>query len=589
MVLAQAQWTGTPSIKGSSESMRMMLLTFSLIGLQFTWGVEMTYCTPYLLELGLTKSKLSLVWIAGPLSGLIVQPIVGIMADKSKSKYGRRRPVMIAGSLVVAVLLLVLGWTAEIVGIFVADKELKRELTIVLAVVSIYALDFAINAVQSSCRSLIVDTLPIPKQQLGSAWASRMVAVGHLIGYGIGALDLSLVFGTVIGDTQFKQLIVIAAFVLLFAIGLTSWAVTERILISDGSRPNDSTGIISTLSAIFHTATNLPPQIRAICHIQFWSWISWFPFLFYSSTWVGETYLRYDAPASVRDSPSSLSQIGRVGSTTLILFSIVTFACSLLLPRLISSPVPSSPRITPRPPSILRPLLPYLPARPSLLTAWLASHLLFAFTLLWAPAIHSLHSAAFLVAASGLPWALACWAPFTFIGVEINRLPSSASTGRSRSSSLSLALLPLPPAPGHKSNFSTDLDPANRLPDATVLHLRQESWSSSSASPSSPDPYSSADDDDDSKSGTAGGGQTGELAGVYLGILNLYTTLPQFVATGISTVVFALLEPGKNDAEGEEGRYEGSGVSGIAVCMFIGAFSSAMAGWRTWTFGKTGA
>lgn len=39
-----------------------------------------------------------------------------------------------------------------------------------LAVLSIYALDFAINAVQASCRSLIVDTLPIPKQQLGSAW-----------------------------------------------------------------------------------------------------------------------------------------------------------------------------------------------------------------------------------------------------------------------------------------------------------------------------------------------------------------------------------------------------------------------------------
>ncbi|KAG9580716.1 hypothetical protein KCV04_g23243, partial [Aureobasidium melanogenum] len=78
--MAQAQWQGTARVKGSSESMRMLLLTFSLIGLQFTWGTEMTYCTPYLLQLGLTKSKLSLVWIAGPLSGLIMQPIVGIMA-----------------------------------------------------------------------------------------------------------------------------------------------------------------------------------------------------------------------------------------------------------------------------------------------------------------------------------------------------------------------------------------------------------------------------------------------------------------------------------------------------------------------------
>lgn len=84
----------------------------------------MTYCTPYLLQLGMTKSRLALVWVAGPLSGLIMQPVVGILADKSKSKYGRRRPVMIAGAVIVSFCLLVLGWTKEIVGMFVTDKEL---------------------------------------------------------------------------------------------------------------------------------------------------------------------------------------------------------------------------------------------------------------------------------------------------------------------------------------------------------------------------------------------------------------------------------------------------------------------------------
>lgn len=165
-----ASWTGTTSIKGSTESVRMALLTFSLVGLQITWGIEMTYCTPYLLQLGLTKSKTSLVWIAGPLSGLIMQPVVGVLADSSRSKWGRRRPFMIGGSLTVGLCLVVLGWTSEIVGTLVSDPNMKRSGTIALAVLSIYAVDFAINAVQSSCRSLIVDTLPIPKQQLGSAW-----------------------------------------------------------------------------------------------------------------------------------------------------------------------------------------------------------------------------------------------------------------------------------------------------------------------------------------------------------------------------------------------------------------------------------
>lgn len=61
-----------------------------------------------------------------------------------------------------------------------------------------------------------------------------MVAIGHLIGYGAGALDLGSIFGTFIGDTQFKQLTVIAAVALIVAIGVTSWAVDERVLISQG-------------------------------------------------------------------------------------------------------------------------------------------------------------------------------------------------------------------------------------------------------------------------------------------------------------------------------------------------------------------
>jgi hypothetical protein len=60
------------------------------------------------------------------------------------------------------------------------------------------------------------------------------VAVGHLVGYGAGALDLSSIFGTLIGDTQFKQLTVIAALALMIAVGVTCWAVEERVLVATG-------------------------------------------------------------------------------------------------------------------------------------------------------------------------------------------------------------------------------------------------------------------------------------------------------------------------------------------------------------------
>lgn len=59
-----------------------------------------------------------------------------------------------------------------------------------------------------------------------------MIAIGHLFGYGLGTINLLNVFGTTLGDSQFKQLCLIAAFTLLIAVSVTSLAVEERVLVS---------------------------------------------------------------------------------------------------------------------------------------------------------------------------------------------------------------------------------------------------------------------------------------------------------------------------------------------------------------------
>ncbi|ORX93314.1 sucrose transport protein-like protein [Clohesyomyces aquaticus] len=526
-------WSGTPSVKGSTEPIRMALLTASLIGLQFTWGVEMTYCTPYLLELGLKKSQISLVWIAGPLSGLIMQPIVGVIADRSKSRWGRRRPFMVGGTVLVAGFLLMLGWTREIVKMFVTEKEAVREATIALAVLSIYGIDFAINAVQGSCRGLIVDTLPIPKQQMGSSWASRMVAVGHLVGYGAGAVDLGKIFGPSLGNTQFKQLTAVAAISLCLTVGLTSWAVTERVLISDGKEEEGELGAIDILKTLFKTATNLPRGIAAICFVQFWAWIGWFPFLFYSTTWVGEIYLRYDAPVEAREHADLTGQVGRIGSMSLIAFSVITFCMSVMLPWFVKSPEEETPDFTPRPPaSIASFVFEVEKYKPTLLTMWTISHCIFAGSMIMAPFVTSLRSATIIVAVCGVSWAISCWAPFTFLGVEVNRI-----SGTNKGSY------------GHLARSSMELE------SPVQLHLNAGMEESHS------------------------GGGTG--SGIYLGIMNLYTTIPQFIGTLISWTVFSILEPGKSPELAKEAHpdehHSTDGPNGIAVCLFIGALSAGVA------------
>ncbi|TKA60499.1 hypothetical protein B0A49_07673 [Cryomyces minteri] len=512
---------------------------------RFTWGTEMTYCTPYLLQLGLTKSRTSLVWIAGPLSGLIMQPVVGVIADKSKSKWGRRRPFMVVGTLIVSACLLVLGWTKEIVGMFVTDTDTKRTATVVLAVLSIYAVDFAINAVQSSCRSLIVDTLPIPKQQLGSAWASRMISIGHLVGYGAGALDLQRVFGSALGDSQFKRMTVIAALALVVAVGVTCWAVEERVLLSDGKEDGDDSGAFAVLSKILETTMHLPNRIQAICWVQFWSWIGWFPFLFYSTTWVGEIYLRYDASPESREHHDTLGNIGRVGSMSLVVFSIITFIGSFMLPWIVMAPEDEKPGFTPRPPPMLAPIVEkFNKIKPTLLTAWTVSHLIFAGSMVFAPFVSSLRSATTVVAICGIPWALASWAPFTYIGIEINKIGSSPGSPPSRNGPFYRRL--------SNASFEVEHDPAVLRP-----HHNSEDIAAS----------------------------TGELAGIYLGILNLFTTLPQFIGTFISMIVFSILEPGKSPELAKEAHpdehHSTDGPNAIAVCLFIGALASVGAAYAT--------
>lgn len=310
---------------------------------------------------------------------------------------------MVGGTILVSLFLLLLGWTKEVVKMFVTDNEAIQSGTIVLAVLSIYGIDFAINAVQGSCRGLIVDTLPIPKQQMGSSWASRMVAVGSLVGYAAGAIDLRKVFGPMLGDSQFKQLTAVAALCLCITVGITSWAVTERVLVSDGLEEEKELGPLQVLSTIAQTATDLPRGIQAICFVQFWAWIGWFPFLFYSTTWVGEIYLRYDAPAEAKVASDLTGQVGRIGSMALIAFSIITFVMSVILPFFVKSPEDDAPNFTRRPPASIATFVTEIEKyKPSLLDTWTVSHCIFAGSMIMAPFVQSLRSATIIVAACGV-------------------------------------------------------------------------------------------------------------------------------------------------------------------------------------------
>lgn len=146
------------------------------------------------------------------------------------------------------------------------------------------------------------------------------------------------------------------------------------------------------------------------------------------------------------------------------------------------------------------------------------------------------------------------------MGMEVNKISGAGAGGASEASYRRLS------------------DP----PEAGAIELRGGGGSSTTTT-SATDPIIHVEHgpDNDGGGGGGGGSSTGELSGIYFGILNIYQTIPQFIGTFISTVVFTVLEPGKSpelatDAHPSE-HHATDGPNAIAVCLFIGAGAAVVA------------
>jgi solute carrier family 45 protein 1/2/4 len=407
----------------------LMLLTLSIGGLQITWAVELSNGSPYLLSLGITKYLMALVWFAGPLTGVLVQPYVGIRSDQSRIPWGKRRPFMIGGGIATVISLLALAWVREIVeGIASATggdpkSHVSQVMIIIIAVLFIYVLDFAINVVQASIRAFIVDNAPPHQQDLANAWASRMSGIGNVLGYICGYTNLPNLF-PFLGNTQFQVLCSIACIALTLTLAISCTFVKERDPREEGPPDKSKQGIWKFFSSIFRSIQKLPPQIYKVCETQFWAWIGWFPFLFYITTYIGEIYVEpyytKNPNMSKKEEDALWEEATRQGALALLVWAIVTLSANLLLPFIVA------PTFTKRPiepsPGIFTKLLDKLVIRSlTLRRTWILSQLLFGICMFCTFFVRSISFATVLVAICGISWAVSLWAPFAIISSEVSK------------------------------------------------------------------------------------------------------------------------------------------------------------------------
>ncbi|KAG8736388.1 hypothetical protein FRC12_017626 [Ceratobasidium sp. 428] len=174
--------------------LQIPLVNLPILGIQFVWSAETAFVSLYLLELGLTRAHMALAMIAAPLGGLLVQPIIGTLADRSTSKWGRRRPYMLSGSMLCALSLVMLSHAEEISTWLSASGDQSSAsvgLAQAIAILAVYLVDFTVNASMVAARTLTMDVLPTELQSTSGVWASRMVGIGGIIGFYTGSTPLA--------------------------------------------------------------------------------------------------------------------------------------------------------------------------------------------------------------------------------------------------------------------------------------------------------------------------------------------------------------------------------------------------------------
>ncbi|RFU26434.1 hypothetical protein B7463_g9911, partial [Scytalidium lignicola] len=412
----------------------MILLTISIGGLQLAWAVELSNGSPYLLSLGLSKSLMALVWIAGPLSGALVQPYVGILSDNCRSPWGKRRPFMAAGSAATIFSLLTLAWVKEIVGgalgVFGADRDSQFSKTsiIVVATLLVYILDFSINTVQAGIRAFILDCAPSHQQEAANAMASRVVGVGNIIGYVAGYTNLPRYFWF-FGKTQFQILCLIASIALGSTVILSSATIKERDPRHDPLPPGKM-GFVSFFKSLFKSIRRLPPQTRKVCEVEFFAWVGFFPMLFYSSSYIGDIFVQPYLEQNPHMTPEEIDELyekaTRMGTFALLIYAITSLTTNVLLPFFIApsydTPLDGSIRsqksYTTRTTRFLEKLI--IPGL-TLRRAWMISHIIFSLSMFSTLIVRSLNGATTLIGIVGISWALTLWAPFAIISAEVSK------------------------------------------------------------------------------------------------------------------------------------------------------------------------
>ena len=168
------------------------LLNFCLgfFGLQFAWQMRIILSGPVTEGLGASPFIFGLIWLAGPFTGMIVQPIIGAMSDNLNTKFGKRRPFLLIGALLASLALWAFPNSANIVNFFGSSlgQNLPVWSALLFAAITIWVIDGSVNAAQGPYRAMIPDNMPQEQHAIANSFLSFAIGLGSVVAAGTAPL-----------------------------------------------------------------------------------------------------------------------------------------------------------------------------------------------------------------------------------------------------------------------------------------------------------------------------------------------------------------------------------------------------------------
>ncbi|WP_337841529.1 MFS transporter [Rheinheimera sp.] len=255
-------------------------LSFGFLGVQIGFALQNGNVSRILSDLGADLSSLSLFWLAAPLMGLLVQPIVGAASDRTWNKLGRRLPFMLGGALVAAAAMLLLPNSSMVVA-FIPPM---------LFGLVIFAIkDAAFNVTFQPFRSLVSDMVPANQRNLGYSVQTLLINIGAVVG-SILPFVLTNVMGLNNASTPGEVApSVVWSFYIGAAIllGSVAWTVyrtreypPEQYFAYKGETAQQvepaEKSFSAKLAGFWQTTKTMPRIMRQLALVQFFSWFSLF-------------------------------------------------------------------------------------------------------------------------------------------------------------------------------------------------------------------------------------------------------------------------------------------------------------------------